>query len=84
MLEREDRQSEVGEHTRLANKSQGAHRLLHRDLRNGREVEVTVMRHDDSIEQNRHNTRQMTALGEHVGAVSEDQQQRKLERRMLS
>lgn len=54
MLEAEDGQAEIGKHARLANERGGSHRLLHRDLRDSWEIEMTVVRHDDAVEQNRH------------------------------
>lgn len=56
MLEGENRQTEIGEHASLTNESQRSHRLLHGDLRDCRQVEMTVMRHHNSVEQDRHDS----------------------------
>jgi hypothetical protein len=79
MLKREDGETEIGKYTRLADEGQRPHRLLHRDLRNSRQIEMRVMRHDNSVEQDCHNARQIAAFSKHVGTISEDQEQSEFE-----
>lgn len=84
MLEGENRQAEVSEHAGLTHEGHGALHLLHRDLRDRRQVEVRVVTHNDAVEQDRHDAREVTALSQHVRAVGEDEEQRELQRRMFA
>lgn len=84
VLEGENRQAEVSEHAGLTHEGHGALHLLHRDLRDRRQVEVRVVTHNDAVEQDRHDAREVTALSQHVRAVGEDEEQRELQRRMFA
>jgi hypothetical protein len=54
MLETENCQSQVGKYAGLGNEGQRSHCLLHCDLSDGGQVEMSVVRHHNSAEQNCH------------------------------
>lgn len=55
-------QTQVTENASFTDKSESSQRLLHRNLRDRRKIEVRVMRHYDAVEQNRHDPREMTSF----------------------
>ena len=60
-------------------KCYGAHCLPHRDLRDGRQVVMRVVRHDYAAEQNGHNARQMNTFSKCVRKVREYEHHAKLQ-----
>lgn len=84
MLEAEYGQAEIGEDARFGDESERAKHLLDGDARDGREIVVGVVGHDDAGEQDGHDARQLDRLGEHVRRVHEDEHERGLERRSLA
>lgn len=62
MPEAEDAETEVDEDGALGDQSEGPHQMLHRDLHDGREVEVGVVGHDDAVEQDGHDAGEVEPL----------------------
>jgi len=82
--ETENTETQIRKHCRFSCKCNSSHRLLHCYLRDGRQIVVGVVRHDNPAEEDGHYSRQMNAFCQCVGQVSEHQHHAKLQRGILA
>lgn len=73
MLILEDAQTQVDEDARFRKKGDGTKQHCDGLSTNSGEIFVRIMRHRQTTDQDRHDTRQMTQFGEHVRCVGRDE-----------
>ena len=79
MREGENPEAEIDKYRGLADEGKRPHGLLHRDLGDGGEVVVGVVRHDEAAEEDGHDAGQVDALGQGVGGVDKAEHQGELQ-----